>query len=155
MEYRPTSFRLDIRSLDDLAPLLRFIRDEFFEVRGRTTGHNPPLLCKPRLHVGRRESCVNFLVESRDDFLGSFPPPWSAEVTPKCFIVRDANGQALSYIYYENEPGRSDRERVEPHKRQPRRDRRLSEARLEGRKARCATALGCTLTRLWLVSRAR
>ena len=35
-----------------------------------------------------------------------FPPPWSAEVTPNCFIVRDANGQALSYIYYQNEPGR-------------------------------------------------
>ncbi len=29
-----------------------------------------------------------------------FPPPWSAEVTPNCFIVRDANGEALSYIYY-------------------------------------------------------
>ena len=35
-----------------------------------------------------------------------FPPPWSVEVTPNCFIVRDANGQALSYIYYESEPGR-------------------------------------------------
>jgi hypothetical protein len=35
-----------------------------------------------------------------------FPPPWSAEVTPNCFIVRDANGQALTYVYYENEPGR-------------------------------------------------
>ena len=35
-----------------------------------------------------------------------FRPPWSAEVTPNCFIVRDANGQALSYVYYENEPGR-------------------------------------------------
>ena len=35
-----------------------------------------------------------------------FPPPWTAEVTPNCFIVRDANGQALSYIYYECEPGR-------------------------------------------------
>ena len=21
-----------------------------------------------------------------------FPPPWTAEVTPNCFIVRDANG---------------------------------------------------------------
>jgi hypothetical protein len=31
----------------------------------------------------------------------------TAEVTPNCFIVRDANGQALSYIYYESEPGRS------------------------------------------------
>ncbi len=35
-----------------------------------------------------------------------FPPPWTAEVTPNCFIVRDVNGQALSYIYYESEPGR-------------------------------------------------
>ena len=35
-----------------------------------------------------------------------FPAPWTAEVTPNCFIVRDANGQALSYIYYECEPGR-------------------------------------------------
>jgi endo-1,4-beta-D-glucanase Y len=34
------------------------------------------------------------------------PRPWSAELTPNCFIVRDANGQALSYVYYENEPGR-------------------------------------------------
>jgi len=26
-----------------------------------------------------------------------FPPPWSAEVTPNCFIVRDADGQQLAY----------------------------------------------------------
>ena len=35
-----------------------------------------------------------------------FPPPWTAEITPNCFIVRDANGQQLAYIYYECEPGR-------------------------------------------------
>jgi hypothetical protein len=35
-----------------------------------------------------------------------FPPPWTAEVTPNCFIVRDASGQAVSYVYYESEPGR-------------------------------------------------
>jgi|SRR5215469_8122302 len=35
-----------------------------------------------------------------------FPPPWSVEVTPNCFIVRDADGQQLAYVYYENEPGR-------------------------------------------------
>jgi hypothetical protein len=35
-----------------------------------------------------------------------FPPPWSAEVTPNCFIVHDAEGQKLAYIYYECEPGR-------------------------------------------------
>ena len=39
-------------------------------------------------------------------FTRRFPLPWSAEVTPNCFIVRDANGQALSYIYYESEPVR-------------------------------------------------
>jgi hypothetical protein len=35
-----------------------------------------------------------------------FPPPWSIEELDACFVVRDANGQALSYIYYESEPGR-------------------------------------------------
>jgi len=34
------------------------------------------------------------------------PPPWSVEVTPNCFVVRDANGQQLAYVYYECEPGR-------------------------------------------------
>jgi hypothetical protein len=27
-----------------------------------------------------------------------FPPPWSAEETEACFIVRDANGRALTYV---------------------------------------------------------
>ena len=35
-----------------------------------------------------------------------FPLPWTAEITPNCFIVRDAEGQKLAYIYYECEPGR-------------------------------------------------
>ena len=35
-----------------------------------------------------------------------FPPPWSVEERPACFIVNDANGQALAYVYYEEEPGR-------------------------------------------------
>jgi hypothetical protein len=35
-----------------------------------------------------------------------FPPPWSAEETDACFIVRDANGQALAYVYFEEAPGR-------------------------------------------------
>src|SRR6516162_873503 len=29
-----------------------------------------------------------------------------AELTPNCFIVRDADGQQLAYVYYESEPGR-------------------------------------------------
>jgi len=35
-----------------------------------------------------------------------FPPPWSVEEQAACFIVRDSGGQALAYIYFEDEPGR-------------------------------------------------
>jgi hypothetical protein len=35
-----------------------------------------------------------------------FPPPWSIEESSACFIVRDRDKQALTYVYYENEPGR-------------------------------------------------
>jgi hypothetical protein len=35
-----------------------------------------------------------------------FPPPWSVEELDACFAVRDANGQALAYAYFEDEPGR-------------------------------------------------
>ena len=41
-----------------------------------------------------------------------FPPPWSVqEPDPKldrqwCCIVRDANGHALAYVYFEEESGR-------------------------------------------------
>jgi hypothetical protein len=35
-----------------------------------------------------------------------FPPPWSVEEQAACFVVRDHNGQALAYDYFENEPGR-------------------------------------------------
>jgi hypothetical protein len=33
-----------------------------------------------------------------------FPSPWPAEKTDACFIVRDANGHALAYVYFEDEP---------------------------------------------------
>ena len=36
----------------------------------------------------------------------SFPAPWIVEDHLACFIVSDANGQALAHIYYEEEPGR-------------------------------------------------
>jgi hypothetical protein len=36
-----------------------------------------------------------------------FPPPWSVEeYNDACFIVRDNSGQALAYVYFEDEPGR-------------------------------------------------
>jgi hypothetical protein len=28
-----------------------------------------------------------------------FPPPWRAEKMPGGYVVRDANGQALAYVY--------------------------------------------------------
>jgi hypothetical protein len=33
-----------------------------------------------------------------------FPPPWSVEELDTWFVVRDANGQKLAYIYFEEEP---------------------------------------------------
>jgi hypothetical protein len=36
-----------------------------------------------------------------------FPPLWDIEkYNQSCFVVRDNNGQALSYAYFEQEPGR-------------------------------------------------
>jgi hypothetical protein len=35
-----------------------------------------------------------------------FPPPWPADETDACLVVRDANGQALAYVDFEDEPGR-------------------------------------------------
>lgn len=35
-----------------------------------------------------------------------FPPPWTIEETHACFIVRDHGGQALAYVYFEDEAGR-------------------------------------------------
>src|SRR5262249_24540998 len=35
-----------------------------------------------------------------------FPAPWYAELQPNYYVVRDANGQQLAYVYFECEPGR-------------------------------------------------
>ena len=35
-----------------------------------------------------------------------FPPPWSAELQPNYYVIRDADGQQIAYIYYSNEPDR-------------------------------------------------
>ena len=33
-----------------------------------------------------------------------FPAPWSLEEQADCVIVRDHNGQALTYVYFKDEP---------------------------------------------------
>jgi hypothetical protein len=39
--------------------------------------------------------------------LRRFPPPWSVEEhNDACFIVKDADGQRVAYVYFEDEPGR-------------------------------------------------
>jgi hypothetical protein len=35
-----------------------------------------------------------------------FLPPWTAEVQPNYYVVQDADGQQIAYVYFENEPGR-------------------------------------------------
>ena len=35
-----------------------------------------------------------------------FPPPWTIEENPESFVVRDATGHALVYVYFEDERGR-------------------------------------------------
>jgi hypothetical protein len=31
-----------------------------------------------------------------------FPPPWTVDDQGSCFVVRDHNGQALAYVYYDH-----------------------------------------------------
>jgi hypothetical protein len=35
-----------------------------------------------------------------------FPPPWWIDEATESFCVRDFNGQALAYVYFEDESGR-------------------------------------------------
>jgi K+/H+ antiporter YhaU regulatory subunit KhtT len=36
-----------------------------------------------------------------------FPPPWSIDQRTESFIVKDASGQTLAYVYFEDEPQRA------------------------------------------------
>jgi hypothetical protein len=37
-----------------------------------------------------------------------FPLPWRVDEATESFRIRDASGQALAYVYYEDEKGRRD-----------------------------------------------
>ena len=47
------------------------------------------------------------------DFVGpiAFRSGDSVKEQTACFVVRDHDGQALAYVYFEDEPGRGDRRR--------------------------------------------
>jgi hypothetical protein len=34
-----------------------------------------------------------------------FPPPWEVQGAAESICIRDANGQALAYVYFEDEKG--------------------------------------------------
>jgi hypothetical protein len=79
----------EINGLRQIGELLRRELDDVREDRDRWRERDPGGDCS-RAEMARR-----------------FPPPWSVEETEVCYIVRDANGQALAYVYFEEEPGRS------------------------------------------------
>ena len=48
-----------------------------------------------------------FLLNKMIDMLApDLPSPWSTEEWATCFVVGDATGQPLAYVYFSDEPGR-------------------------------------------------
>jgi hypothetical protein len=37
---------------------------------------------------------------------GAFPAPWSVKALKESFVVQDATGQGLAYIYFDEQPQR-------------------------------------------------
>jgi hypothetical protein len=69
-------------------------------LRASSSYVEPERMCGLHRRAGAARRILVLVISRR------FPPPWTAEVTPNCFIVRDTDGQQLAYVYYESEPGR-------------------------------------------------
>jgi hypothetical protein len=65
------------------------------------------LFCRTSLHRCHRAKLARRFISERlgsharrtsgQDYERRFPPPWSVEEQSACYVVRDHNGQALSY----------------------------------------------------------
>jgi len=54
---------------------------------------------------------LHLLVDRRKVLPHRLPPPWSVDdpdtkLGQECYIIRDASGHALAYVYFEDQPGR-------------------------------------------------
>jgi hypothetical protein len=58
----------------------------------RNPGGGHPVVTEPPRHWAIR-------VAPMAEGSGRFPPPWRADKMPGGYVVRDANGQALAYVY--------------------------------------------------------
>jgi len=59
-----------------------------------------------------------------------FPPPWTVEEQPACFVVRDREGQQLAYVYFEDEPRATIRRRQAAQQRRSTTDHRGEDCQL-------------------------
>jgi hypothetical protein len=61
----------------------------------------------PSHRPSRGRSCAPWPGALSSLYVGrGFPSPWTVEDHDACFIVSDANGQALAYVYFEEDSGR-------------------------------------------------
>ena len=66
-----------------------------------------PAALAPEFSTCRRAAPAVARFLAMQDQPRRFPPPWDIEEYDRsCYIVRENNGQALAYCYYEQKPGR-------------------------------------------------
>jgi hypothetical protein len=110
----------------------------FFRVSALLGGHSypPPRWSARWVRPSKRGAADGLMLGVMANPPRRFPPPWNIdEMNDACFIVRDKNGQALGYFYFEKEPGRDQR-------------RGAADRRQHRQAARSAKTLGQSLGRL-------